>query len=703
MEVSSGLRRLAGPARMPGRTSKGLCAPGEAKELSPGESSFPTERARQQSRSKTWSPLLALPWILPLLLSLYLKHFLMTNAGGFYIAARSLGREEGFGFWERLSFFQMDVVVGLAVAIVLVILSKFWPSRWWILFIGVLSAAVTLAVYVQFRAFRAVGEFLSFQMIVTAIRWGLHEPAAYVPYLGIAGILILSTMGASVAAVSWLLSRRHRPVRRFHQGSVTLTDACAFCLLPIFLVCLLPKLPATPYHSSILLRALSAYGREDEVETRPFAGLSTPLLLSRYREFTHAPVPKRYPAYWAKESGNNVLFFVLETTPARFLPSDGEMYDLPHLAYLREKSFVAVQHYTTFPRTHEAVFSLLSSWYPSDVTLAFEQQHPELKVPALMRTLSAQGYYTGIYSPMRHSDPMDEEMFQELGVQHQIYPPGALLPSETRSDLRIKWGKTRIARDIATLELMKQDMRKCLAEGHNFAGVFLPQISHLPYPPQLPQDGDLRERARMVLKIEDAWLGELLQLLRQQHQLDRTVIVIVGDHGIRTSLEDRRFQSGMIDEYSFHVPLLIYSPRALEQPLVIPWLTSHIDVAPTVLDLLGVEQGREFEEGTPIWNAGIAKRRTYFLAQSTFGADGYYGDGHFYMRNLMSDSVYVSSTPHFQTSDIVSKNSVEYNEVSRSLARMAGLQQVAATHFSRALEARKDIRNHIFDAIGSGD
>ena len=667
---------------------------------------FPPAEQRTKLRSRrirfSRRPgLCVLPWIVPAVTSLYLKYVLMAGTSygtsGFDIAAQSF-REE-FGFWQRLSFFHVDIIIALMVPVVLLIVDRFVSRRFSMLFAVVLSVGVTLALYTQLRAFAEVGQFLSFQMLVSAIRWGLQEPPAYVPYLGFTGLLVLLVAGALVAGIFRLLSDTDAGiVRETRQGSASLKVMCLFCVLPILLACWLPRLPSTPYHSSVLLKALRAYWQEEDVQTREFAGLSTPALLSRYRQFTHAPAPKRNPAYWGKETGDNVLFFVLETMPARFLPPEGEMEDLPNLKHLREKSLVAVQHYTTFPRTHEAVFSLLSSWYPSDVMRSFEQQHPDMKVPAIMRTLSAQGYYTAVYSPTRRWGSLDEEMFQELGIQQQFYPSNAFLPPATRPNLRTKWEQTRVIRDLATEEFMKRDLERCLAQGQNFAAVFLPQIGHLPYP-GVTQNGDLRVRARVVLRFEDDRLGELLQMLEQHHQLNKTVIVIVGDHGVRTSEEDSSFRSGMIDEYSFHVPLFIYCPRASDHPLRIPWVTSHIDVAPTVLDLLGIEQGRKFEQGAPIWNADIAKRQTYFFAGSLFGADGYYSDGRFYMRNLMSDTVYASSNQHFQTSDIALKSSTDYSQVIRSLSRMAGLQQVVATHFSQAAA----VRNHIFGPSNSGE
>ena len=170
----------------------------------------------------------------------------------------------------------------------------------------------------------------------------------------------------------------------------------------------------------------------------------------------------------------------------------------------------------------------------------FEEQHPNMKVPGVMAALSARGYCTATYSSRWNS--LDEEMFQEVGVQQQVYPPDSLAPPASRQDLRAEWMKNRMVRDLATLELMKRDVGECLAHGRNFASVFLPQISHLPYPDVAKsQQQDIRTHARAILEIEDGWLGELMDLLEQRHQLDDTVIVITGDHGIRTSKEDPHY------------------------------------------------------------------------------------------------------------------------------------------------------------------
>jgi phosphoglycerol transferase MdoB-like AlkP superfamily enzyme len=654
--------------------------------------------------------LYVIPWIVPALMSLYIKHYLLTEARGFVFAARYFGRapiEHGqepdwqsypLTHLEKLSFFRMDILVGfLLVPLLLIALARYLPRRWRFPTTAFLSLGISTALYVQFRALTEIGRYMSFRMLWTALSWGWHEPRANASYLKGKSLLLLLAGVFFIASVLWLGTRRHTALARTAEqrwripGSMAL--ACLFLLLLLALVLSwLPRLPRTSYHASVLLGALNAFWLEGDVETKEFAGLSIPELLSRYRELTHAPPSQRNPHYWGKAKGCNVLFIVLETAPASFLPAEDKLDDFPNLRRLQSKSFVGKLHYTTYPHTHEAFFSLFSSWYPSALMKSFERQHPDMVVPGIMHILSSLGYHTATYAPATWGGELDPEMFQELGFQQEVFPH-SLAGGYDLSD----WKGMRVGRDVAALNLMKEDLEHWLTNGDKFAAVFLPQIGHAPWPDDSQSGGenDIRKRGRAILARQDAWLGELLQLLERRRQLQQTLIVIVGDHGIRMRYEDPSNALGTtIDEYGFHVPLTIYAPQALEKTEMISWATSHIDVAPTLLDLLGIEQGRDFEQGTAIWNPDLVNRTTYFFALHTLGADGYYSNGHFYMWSHNSDLVGANVRMHFDPNDFVPRDSPTYLEVTRSIARMAGLQQVWATQFGQ----KESLRNHLYSS-----
>jgi hypothetical protein len=631
------------------------------------------------------------PWIVPASVSLYAKYYTMTSGGGYRIAARSFGRAEltgvqGLTHWETFSFYRWDVLISLLVVpAILLIASRYMPSRWRLPVIAALSLVMTILLYAQLRAMQEVGRYISIDLMWTALVWGWHEPGAGKAYLGSIGIYVLSGIVLLLALNWWWARRRNSEKRKLNdieewpRGRV----ARLLCFLAIALVPWLPRVQATPFHRSTLVGALRAFWYEGDLDTREFAGLNASELEARYREMTLTPVAQRNPQYWGKARGANIIFFVLETTPSRFLPMGDDLQDLPNLRRMRERSFVGLQHHSTYPDTNRAVFSLFSSWYPTGGMRSKGQIHPDAEVPGIMHALSSRGYHTIRYAPISIGKA-DDSIYRALGFQSSRFPgigAGKPVATELQSP---DWKEGRIARDRASLGSLEEDLETWMKGGEKFAVAFFPQISHLPWPDErAPRDStDMVSRARALLKEQDAWLGELLDLLEKYHQLEQTMIVVVGDHGIRTRNEDPSLASGTIDEYTFKVPLLIFAPQALDHMEKIPWITSHIDVAPALLDLLGIEEHRESEQGVALWNPELTKRRTFFFATQTFGADGFAEKNRFYMWNRMTDSVYAGGQLHFEDKDFVPKSSAEFESVSRSIDRIIVLEQVWAMHFS---------------------
>lgn len=108
--------------------------------------------------------------------------------------------------------------------------------------------------------------------------------------------------------------------------------------------------------------------------------------------------------------------------------------------------------------------------------------------------------------------------------------------------------------------------------------------------------------------------------------------------------------------------MLISAPKVLSQAVRIPWVTSHIDIAPSVLDLLGIVDDRELEQGSPMWNSALTARRVFIFAQGYLGVDGYVEGDRAVMMNYMLKGVSESRGPRldfsprqlFQTPDSTS-------------------------------------------------
>jgi len=99
-------------------------------------------------------------------------------------------------------------------------------------------------------------------------------------------------------------------------------------------------------------------------------------------------------------------------------------------------------------------------------------------------------------------------------------------------------------------------------------------------------DGDVR--------FLDHELGALLDWLREHADLDQAILVVTSDHGEGLGEQNYYFEHGRFPyENCAHVPLLLVHPAW--EPARIAAPVGLIDVAPTLLEAVGLEPGWQFE------------------------------------------------------------------------------------------------------------
>ncbi len=123
-----------------------------------------------------------------------------------------------------------------------------------------------------------------------------------------------------------------------------------------------------------------------------------------------------------------------------------------------------------------------------------------------------------------------------------------------------------------------------------FFAAIMTASNHEPY--QVPQgrsellSGDSeQERFINAFRYADWALGEFFRMARGSSYFDRTIFVLVADHG--QNLDKRR----IIDVPGYRLPCVIYAPALADVVPVgsIEAVTSQTDIAPTVLSMLGGE------------------------------------------------------------------------------------------------------------------
>ena len=136
--------------------------------------------------------------------------------------------------------------------------------------------------------------------------------------------------------------------------------------------------------------------------------------------------------------------------------------------------------------------------------------------------------------------------------------------------------------------------------GRPFVATVLSVSNHKPftYPKgRIPEDPNQRQRNHAV-KYSDYALGRFFSKARLEAFWTNTIFVVVADHG------DRVYGSQKIPIHSYEIPLLVAGPSVVNHPARVPNLGCSLDVAPTILGLLGRPYeslffGRDLLRGNP--------------------------------------------------------------------------------------------------------
>lgn len=342
--------------------------------------------------------------------------------------------------------------------------------------------------------------------------------------------------------------------------------------------------PASPAHRNALLELIrSALPR------------ALPSLPPRMVAANVEPSPLQ--ALQGAAPGRSVVFVVLESAAPRFLRPYGAAADpMPFLTGLVPDSLLMTDAYCVYPESILGQLAILHAVAPGPDRRP--EQYRDLSVPSLAEMLAPRGYRSALVHAGR---------FAFLGMEHVLAAGGfdhladaATLGGERESSFGVD-EESAVAALLAWVDSMPGDAP--------FVAAWLPIAGHHPYASPaggpFPYDDELG-CYRNALHWCDRNLRTLWQELCRRRPADQLLLCVVGDHGQAFGEHDGNLGHtfGLYDE-NVRVPWLLHAPgltRGLAR-----WTTpcSHLDVVPTVLDLLGVaadpgHQGRSLlQDATP--------------------------------------------------------------------------------------------------------
>lgn len=308
----------------------------------------------------------------------------------------------------------------------------------------------------------------------------------------------------------------------------------------------------------------------------------------------------------------NVLLVTLDTTRADRLGFHGyRRPTTPRLDAFAAKAIVYERAYSTTSWTYPAHASLFTGRYPTshgarhhpegELVLADEIGAPEAlrarglgaEVGALAEWLAAAGWRTGgvVAGPW-----MLESFGLDRGFAHW-----------DDEGIRNASGRRADAVTDRALDWIREGPEPFFL----FLNYFDPHIPYWPPPGHrrifLPPGVKPNPRARRQLsplydseiRYMDGQIGRLFRFLREEGLWERTLVVVTGDHGELLGERGRFGHGKTLWEPVVRVPLVVKeaapSPRSARRPGPV----SLVDVAPLVLDRLGLEAPPGLQGGVP--------------------------------------------------------------------------------------------------------
>jgi len=300
----------------------------------------------------------------------------------------------------------------------------------------------------------------------------------------------------------------------------------------------------------------------------------------------------------------NVLLVTLDTTRYNALGCYGNPKNpTPNLDRIAAEGVVFERARTVTPLTLPAYASMLTGLYPIRHTLRGNGVHP---LPSAAQTIAelarAQGVQTAAFVASVVLDPVYglDQGFETYAA----VPREAVATPHEGAELRapVVVGRARQWLDA-------RDRAKPF-----FAWIHLFD-AHTPYAPpaELAQEsGYLGEVAFM-----DRALGELFDALRSDGTLDRTLLIVVADHGEGLKQHGEPTHGWFCYDGTLRVPMIVRFPglhRRGERSLE---LASVVDVFPTALEGLGIAPP-EGIDGRSLFRQTVAEERGLYF-ESYFG------------------------------------------------------------------------------------
>ncbi|HVP90459.1 MAG TPA: sulfatase-like hydrolase/transferase [Terriglobales bacterium] len=197
---------------------------------------------------------------------------------------------------------------------------------------------------------------------------------------------------------------------------------------------------------------------------------------------------------------------------------------------------------------------------------------------------------------------------------------------------------------------------------------------HLPYDPPSPYKEEFRDHLYDgEIAYMDHYVGALIGRLKAKGLFDDTLVVVAGDHGEGLGDKVELGHGVFLYDETLRVPLIFENPRVLTKPGVATGMVRLVDVAPTILDILGLGKEAAGMQGRSLvgWLGGAGRRDLDSLVETFFPKENF---GWSELAAIVSGPRKYIQAPKPELYDLAQDPAEKKNLVEASAGRAAALK-----------------------------
>jgi arylsulfatase A-like enzyme len=345
---------------------------------------------------------------------------------------------------------------------------------------------------------------------------------------------------------------------------------------------------------TIRLRERSAdYDPEQLLAGHDMASIFSPMAGYTRGDDPEQPLLQRPTVASAPSKRPNIIIIEAESFRSAETGAYGAKDSItPHFDALAKEGLLAQNFYATGMQTVRGELSILCSAYPALGDLPLYKRAPTTEITCLPELLQVAGYETHWFSAYSATYSGKRAFLSTHGVEH-IH---GIDEHGKPDDVAIGWGVSDIVMADRVIERLDQATSP-------FMATWITLSNHHPwrwdYPMDFPPEFQVGPESepyayyRRGIHYTDHALGYVVSKIRSRDWGKDAWIVITGDHGMAMYPNASPRSEFGKRETHFRVPFLLLAPGVVE-PQVVERPASQVDIAPTLLDLMGYRAPQAF-------------------------------------------------------------------------------------------------------------